>query len=102
MHQVRAGRLRQGEAVRGNRLVHSKLLDCNLQLIVIAGPGDVNLPRVAGSSRGLPVCIAHVRSHLASGAKILNSGDTQVAAVEPYFLRDFPAGYWMLRTRLLI
>src|ERR1700722_4984970 len=73
VHQIRAERLRQGEAVWSNRLIHSKLLDRNLQLIVIVRPADVDLPRIALGARGLPVCVNHVRSHLATRTKILSS-----------------------------
>ncbi len=91
-HQIGARWLRQSEAIRSNRLVHSNLLDCYLQLIVFAWPRNCYLPRIRGAARGLPICVGHVRNHLTTRAKILNSRDAQVRAIEPYFLRDFPVG----------
>src|ERR1700691_1277629 len=71
--QIRARRLRQREAVCSNGLVHSKLLECNLQLIVIAGPSDVDLPRISGGRRVLPICVSYVGTHLTTRGEILNS-----------------------------
>src|ERR1700683_4005769 len=99
--QIRARRLRQREAVCSNGLVHSKLLECNLQLIVIAGPSDVDLPGISGGRRVLPICVSYVGTHLTTRGEILNSGEAQVGAVEPDFPRDFPVRRWPLGTFLL-
>src|ERR1700719_5327009 len=87
--QFRAGRLRKYKAIRGNRLIERGLHDRNLQLIVVAGPANANLPSVVKSAECVPLTVRVVANQRASGGVGLNSRDVQISAVEPDFLRDF-------------
>ena len=87
--QLGAGRLEKYKAIRGNRFIEGGFDDRDLQLIVVAGPGDVNLPGVVKLAKRIPVAVTVVGGQDAAGTVGLDSRDIQIGAVEPDLLGDF-------------
>ncbi len=53
--QLCAGRLGKYKAIRGDWFIEAGFDDRDLQLIVVAGPGDVNLTGVVKLAKRIPV-----------------------------------------------
>src|ERR1700745_442647 len=70
--QFRAGRLRKYKAIRCNRLIERGLHDRNLQLIVVAGPANANLPGVVKIAECVPLTVRVIGNQRASGVVGLN------------------------------
>src|ERR1700741_664779 len=94
--QFGARRLRKYKAIRGNRLIEGGLYDRNLQLIVVAGAGDVDLPGIVKLAERVPVAVTIIGGQHAAGSIRFDPGDIQVGSIEPDFLRDFELVGWRL------
>src|SRR5580700_9385432 len=66
--QLGAGRLGKYKAIWGDRFIEGGFDDRDLQLIVVAGPGDVNLSGVVKLAKRVPVAVTVVGGEHTAGS----------------------------------